>query len=218
MKKAFGSRLTTRDVSDSIRSSRYPRCMRPNSCADSSDGFARRWSGKAVQFCASKAASASRIEVEISLRERVLRPPVTVSTARIAHPFGIEPVVLSRLDDVELLAEKVRALVMRRASRDVYDAYWLLQRGIALDPETFLRKMDYYRRAGTHLSPVRAVERAIADLEARDASHTRTELANLFPAAQRTLDFAVIAADVARALRAWLPLVRTRASRKSSTR
>jgi hypothetical protein len=34
-----------------------------------------------------------RIEVEISLRERVLRRPVTVSTARIAHPSGIEPVV-----------------------------------------------------------------------------------------------------------------------------
>jgi hypothetical protein len=58
-----------------------------------------------------------RIEVEISLREPVLRPPITVSTARIAHPSGVEPVVVSRLDDVELLAERVRALVVWRASR-----------------------------------------------------------------------------------------------------
>ncbi len=148
-----------------------------------------------------------RIEIEISLRERVLRPPVTVSTARIAHPSGIEPVVVSRLDDVELLAEKVRALVVRRASRDVYDVYWLLQRGGEFDPETFLQKMDDYRRAGKPLDPVRAMERAIADLEARDASRAKTELANLLPAAQRKLDFSVVAEDVVRALRAWLPLV-----------
>jgi predicted nucleotidyltransferase component of viral defense system len=148
-----------------------------------------------------------RIEVEISLRERVLRPPVTVSTARIAHPAGLEPVVISRLDDVELLAEKVRALVVRRASRDVYDVYWLLQRGAEFDPETFLRKMDYYRRAGKPIEPARAIERAITDLEERDASRAKAELANLLPAAQRTLDFSVIAQDVARALRSWLPLL-----------
>jgi predicted nucleotidyltransferase component of viral defense system len=148
-----------------------------------------------------------RIEVEISIRERLLRPPVTVSTARLAHPSGVEPVVVSRLDDIELLAEKVRALVVRLASRDVYDTYWLLQRGVEFDPEAFLQKMDYYRRAGKPIDPVRAMERAIADLEARDPSRAKTELANLLPAAQRRLDFSVIVEDVVRRLRAWLPLV-----------
>lgn len=148
-----------------------------------------------------------RIEIEISLRERILRPPATVSTARIAHFAGLEPVVVSRLDDVELLAEKLRALVVRRASRDVYDVYWLLQRGIQFDGKTFLRKMDYYRRAGRPIDPARAMERAIADLERHDASRAKAELVNLLPAAQRTLDFSVIAEDVARALRSWLPLL-----------
>lgn len=154
-----------------------------------------------------------RIEVEISTRERLLRPPVTVSTARIAHPSGVEPVVVSRLDDIELLAEKVRALVVRLASRDVYDTYWLLQRGVEFDPEAFLQKMDYYRRAGKPdkpIDPVRAMERAIANLEARDPSRAKTELANLLPAAERRLDFSVIAEDVVRRLRAWLPLVASR--------
>lgn len=148
-----------------------------------------------------------RIEVEISVRERLLRPPVTVSTARIAHPSGVEPVVVSRVDDIELLADKVRALVVRSASRDVYDVYWLLQRGVEFDPEAFLQKMDYYRRVGRPMDPVRAMERAIADLEARDASRAKADLVNLLPAAQRALDFAVMAEDVARALRSWLPLL-----------
>jgi predicted nucleotidyltransferase component of viral defense system len=161
-----------------------------------------------------------RIEVEISTREPVLRAPVTISTARIAHPSGVEPVVVSRLDDVELLVEKVRALVVRRASRDVYDVYWLLQRGVEFYPEAFLQKMDYYRRAGKPIDPVRAVERAIADLQAREPSRAKTELANLLPAAQRTLDFAVIAEDVTRALRTWLPLLQLKVgnSRGASAR
>jgi len=37
-------------------------------------------------------------------------------------------VVVARLDVAELLAEKVRALVMRMAGRDIFDVYWLLQR------------------------------------------------------------------------------------------
>ena len=82
-----------------------------------------------------------RIRVEISLRERVLRTPAPISTARLAHPVGLEPVIVARLESAELLAEKVRALVMRRAGRDIYDVYWLLQRGVEFDPRLFLHKM-----------------------------------------------------------------------------
>src|SRR5438128_2229717 len=45
-----------------------------------------------------------------------------------ASRWGLEPVVVARLDAAELLAEKVRALVMRMAGRDIFDVYWLLQR------------------------------------------------------------------------------------------
>ncbi|HYM09610.1 MAG TPA: nucleotidyl transferase AbiEii/AbiGii toxin family protein, partial [Bryobacterales bacterium] len=34
-----------------------------------------------------------RVLVEISLRERVLLPPGVITTARLAHPWGLEPVV-----------------------------------------------------------------------------------------------------------------------------
>jgi len=145
-----------------------------------------------------------RVVVEISLREKVLLPATTITTARLAHPCGLEPVVVARLDASEMLAEKVRALVMRGAGRDIYDVYWLLERGAVLDAALFLRKMDYYRRVGAPVEPAAAMRKAIRRLESHDPSRLRTELANLLPAARRGLDFGVIVEDVTRALRGWL--------------
>lgn len=145
-----------------------------------------------------------RLLVEISLREKVLLPATTISTARIAHPYGLDPVVIARLDPAELLAEKVRALVMRAAGRDIYDVYWLLERGTRMDPALFLRKMDYYRTAGKPVDPVEAVRRAIAQLASYGPSRAKAELANLLPDAQRRLDFQVILEDVRHALQIWL--------------
>jgi len=155
-----------------------------------------------------------RLKVEISLREKVLLPPTTITTARIAHPFGIEPVVVARLAPAELLAEKVRALVMRGAGRDIYDVYWLLQRGVEFDPALFLRKMDYYRTIGRPVDAAAVMRRALRDLESYNPSRARAELANLLPAAQRGLDFGVIVEDVARAIKSWVGRIR-RPAKKS---
>jgi len=145
-----------------------------------------------------------RIEVDISLRERVLLPPAAISTARIAHPYGLLPVVVARLSPAELLAEKVRALVMRGAGRDLYDVYWLLQRGVELDAGLFREKMEYYPRAGATIDPAGAVERAIRRLESFSPSRAKAELIHLLPAAGRHLDLGIIAEDVSRALRSRL--------------
>ncbi len=155
-----------------------------------------------------------RIRVEISMREKVLRAPTTVSTARIAHPVGLDPIIVSRLESEELLAEKVRALVVRLTGRDIYDVYWLLQRGLEFNPRLFLRKMRYYERIGKPVDPIAAMGRAIKQLNSYNPSRAKTELANLFPAAQRNLNFAVILKDVMYALRSWLPLVSSAAPRK----
>jgi len=152
--------------------------------------------------------------VEISTREKVLLAPTTVSTARIAHPCGIEPVIVARLDDPELLAEKVRALVMRMAGRDIFDVYWLLQRGVEFDPALFLRKMRYYEKAKKPIDPTLAVEKAARRLHTFNPSRAKTELVNLLPAAQRGLDIGVIVEDVARALDAWLLAISEKRSAK----
>jgi predicted nucleotidyltransferase component of viral defense system len=158
-----------------------------------------------------------RIRVEISLREKVLRAPTAISTARMAHPVGLEPVVVARLDSAELLAEKVRALVMRLTGRDIYDVYWLVQRGVEFDPRLFLRKMSYYERIGKPVDPISRMKKAIEQLDAYDPSRAKTDLANLFPSAQRNLDFAVIVKDAEQALQSWLPLV-SAATRKKGKR
>jgi len=144
-----------------------------------------------------------RISVEVSLREKVLLSPTTISSARMAHPSGIEPVVVARLDDPELLAEKVRALVMRMAGRDIYDVYWLLQHGVQFDLELFLKKMLYYAKIGQKVEPAATMEKALRQLEKYDPNRAKAEIVNLFPVDQRHLDLAVVVEDVRRALRSW---------------
>lgn len=144
-----------------------------------------------------------KIIVEVSLREKILLAVTTISTARIAHPWGLEPVIVARLDPAELLAEKVRALVMRMAARDIYDVDWLLRRGVEFDPELFIRKMRYCGGTSAPVDPAAALEKAIAKLQRYDPGRAKTELANLFPAAQHNLSFAVIVEDVLRALQSW---------------
>ena len=164
----------------------------------------RRSVTAAYRFAVPGVRQPVRLLVEISLREKVLLPATTITTARIAHPCGLDPVVVARLDGAELLAEKVRALVMRRASRDIYDVYWLLQRGVDLDIALFVRKMDYYRKIGMPVETDRVMQGAIGELESYNPSRAKTELANLLPAAQRGMDFSVVVEDVARALQSWL--------------
>ncbi len=158
-----------------------------------------------------------RIGVEISLREKVIRRPIPASTARMAHPAGVEHVVVSCLEPSELLAEKVRALVIRFSGRDIFDVYWLLQRGVEFDPRLFLRKMSYYRRIGRPVDPIAAMKKAVRRLDAYRPSRAKTELGNLFPAAQRNLDFRIIVKDVAQALKSWLALV-VSAARRAKTK
>ncbi len=157
-----------------------------------------------------------RIRVEISVREKTILPPTTISTARIAHPSGIEPVVLARLDARELLAEKVRALVMRTTGRDIFDVYWLLQRGIEFSPSLFLQKMRYYGKVGKSVDPLAAMAKRARQLKSTDPARAKTELSNLLPAEQRRLDFAVVVEDVWRALESWLPSISARPFRKGS--
>ena len=63
--------------------------------------------------------------------------------------------------------------------------------------------MRYYNRAGAEVDPIKSLEKAILKLEKHDPAHTETEIANLFPVAQRKLDFGVIAEDVLHAIRSW---------------
>ena len=100
---------------------------------------------------------------------------------------------------------------------DIYDVYWLFERGVELDPRLFLSKMKYYTKIGKPVDPIATMEKTLRPLDAYRPSAAKMELANLFPAAQRNLDFAVIVEDVGHALRSWLRLLSSASARKQKT-
>lgn len=51
---------------------------------------------------------------------------------------------LAILDEAEILAEKIRALVTRRQPRDLYDVYHLIGKSVELEPTLVQEKLDYY--------------------------------------------------------------------------
>jgi predicted nucleotidyltransferase component of viral defense system len=85
------------------------------------------------------------IKVDISFRERVQLPPrqAVLSTAYVP-PFEVTCMALE-----EILAEKIRAALMRRAPRDYFDLWLLFQRqdiAFAALPELVRAKLDTVNR------------------------------------------------------------------------
>jgi len=69
----------------------------------------------------------------------------------------VRPFVVTVLTPEHLLAEKIRALLMRSKPRDLYDVWLLLRQGVQPDPALIERKLAIY---GTGWSPD-ALERAL---------------------------------------------------------
>jgi len=83
-----------------------------------------------------------RVRVEISKRERVSLKPLSV---KLDEPYyGIPIVFLRGMDLKEVLAEKIRAAVVRGSARDLYDAWFLIRRGISIDRSLLAQKLMFY--------------------------------------------------------------------------
>jgi Domain of unknown function (DUF1814). len=50
------------------------------------------------------------------------------------------------MDKDEILAEKARALLTRRRPRDLYDTYFLLNKGARIDFDLINKKLEYYSK------------------------------------------------------------------------
>ncbi|MFQ5838317.1 MAG: nucleotidyl transferase AbiEii/AbiGii toxin family protein [Thermoplasmata archaeon] len=68
---------------------------------------------------------------------------------RTPYP-DVYQLVLRVLEDDHLFAEKVRALLVRKKARDLYDLHFLLQRSIDCPPFLVDRKMAIYGRSFTY--------------------------------------------------------------------
>ncbi len=82
------------------------------------------------------------IKLDFSQREESLATKQGVIDTKL--PIA-STILITYLDPAEILAEKFRALMTRTKGRDVYDAWYLLHRGIAADPVLIQKKLDFYQ-------------------------------------------------------------------------
>jgi predicted nucleotidyltransferase component of viral defense system len=81
------------------------------------------------------------IKVDVSFREKVQLPPRQMA---LTNPYG-PPFTVTCMALEEILAEKIRAALMRRAPRDYFDLWLLFQRediSFAALPELIRAKLD----------------------------------------------------------------------------
>ncbi len=80
------------------------------------------------------------LTIQISLREKIIKDkqPHTITTG-----YPIPPYILWAMNIEEILAEKIRALLMRGFPRDLYDVWYLLSvKDISINQELLLTKLD----------------------------------------------------------------------------
>lgn len=66
---------------------------------------------------------------------------IAVSPLVTKFPVAIFPLV-SHLSDTEILAEKIRALAMRKKGRDFFDVWFLLEKGVPFKKNLIVRKFQ----------------------------------------------------------------------------
>ena len=117
------------------------------------------------------------IRLDISLREK----PIYPDTNYLETVFPISPYPLvSHLSEKEILAEKIRALIVRKQGRDIFDLWFLLSKKIAIDWQLVNKKMDYYKRKTNSKELIKTI-RELSDDEIKN------DLAKFLPISQRKM-------------------------------
>ena len=84
------------------------------------------------------------VRVEISKREEVVKD-VEVKEVKPIYA-DISPFLVTVMNAEEILAEKIRALLHRAKARDLYDLWFLLQKGVKFDVNLANKKLSYYNK------------------------------------------------------------------------
>jgi len=84
----------------------------------------------------------SKVEIDINLKSSVDMPP---KVANYSSPYpDIPSFTIQVMREEEILAEKARAVMTRDKPRDIYDLWFLINKGIAVDQGLIEKKMKYY--------------------------------------------------------------------------
>jgi len=87
------------------------------------------------------------INLDFSFREKVLTPEKSILETDFPVLFTS---FVHHLSKEEIFAEKIRAVITRRKGRDLYDLWYLLNRGVAIDSRLIKEKLKYYRLEKVH--------------------------------------------------------------------
>ncbi len=80
--------------------------------------------------------------IDFSFRENVILKPEVKTIGRFLEEIPQFDVVV--MNEKEIVAEKVRAIMSRTKARDVYDLWFLLNRGAEFDAALIKEKLKYY--------------------------------------------------------------------------
>ena len=106
--------------------------------------------------------SKGKVRVDISLRDE----PLTTRRELVRSEYDdVRPFVVTVLSPEHLLAEKVRALLVRAKPRDLYDVWLLIEQGVHLDGNLIGQKLKLYEMNLTQAVVEAALTRAQADWE-----------------------------------------------------
>jgi len=101
------------------------------------------------------------VRLDISLREK----PIYIENNYVETTFPISPYPLVvHLAVKEILAEKIRALIIRGKGRDLFDIWFLLSKKIEIDRDLVNLKMSFYNKK-TDLKEIMNIIREMSDRE-----------------------------------------------------
>lgn len=86
--------------------------------------------------------SLCRFVIDFSFREKVILKPEIKAIGRFLEEIPVFDVFV--MQEKEILAEKIRAVMSRAKARDVYDTWFLIEKGIRFDEDLVKEKMKYY--------------------------------------------------------------------------
>lgn len=82
--------------------------------------------------------------IDFSFRENVILKPQIQRIGRFLEEIPAFDVLV--MQEREILAEKVRAVLTRTKARDIYDLWFLLEKGIKFDENLVKEKLKYYKQ------------------------------------------------------------------------
>ncbi len=86
--------------------------------------------------------SLCKFVIDFSMKEEVILKPEVKTIGRFLEEIPSFDVVV--MQEREILAEKIRAVMTRVKARDVYDLWFLLRKGVEVERELVEKKLEFY--------------------------------------------------------------------------